>query len=480
MRTRSAGRRTPAARRSLAISLLLTLLLAFSAVGAEAVGARDSLRVVIEQEGTRWLASRTGAQATSALSADISFTTPVPTTGRVGYGINGTITAWTANLPFAKEHTAHLSGLRPSTTYRVVVTVIGSDGRRGSGETTVRTGPFPSQARSAMQRGALTIDGEPFFPILAFGQCDTFDQSIARGVNLFLLGGCMHEDQAASSAAIAGQGFLATPAGSNVVLPGHIGWVYPDEVDERGGTYETLPALPAWQDTGKVSFLTLTNHFYSKAEALPIGKGMYPGLAKRADVLGFDLYPMQIWCRYEGFDHVYYSQRDLDALVQGRPTYQWIETRPMGCTEKSLVPTAQTIEVETWLAIAGGADGIGWFPWNPDNASVSAAMKHVGDQIAALQPALLAPELPAGASRGKGVFVGARKLNDAIYVIAVNATRAKVTAQILVNGLGNLPLETVFEPKRRITPTGGLFSDSFGPLQTHIYVYAPDGYGTRS
>ncbi len=189
---------------------------------------------------------------------------------------------------------------------------------------------------------------------------------------------------------------------------------------------------------------------------------------------------MQIWCRYEGFDHVYHSQRDLDALVQGRPTYQWIETRQMGCTDKSLVPTAQTVEVETWLAIAGGADGIGWFPWNPDNASVSAAMKRVGDQIAALQPALLAPELPAGASRGKGIFVGARKLNDAIYVIAVNATRAKVTSQILVNGLGNFPLETVFEPKRRITPTGGLFSDTFGPLQTHIYVYAPDGYGTRS
>jgi hypothetical protein len=478
MRTRSAGRRTPAASRSLAISLLLTLLLVVAAVCAESGDARDALRVDFKPRSARWLASRQDAGA-SALSADVTFSTPVPTTARVGYGPD-TITAWTASLPFSKDHTAHLSGLRPSTTYRVVVTVIGADGRRGSGETTVRTAPYPLQAQAGMAHGALTVDGEPFFPILAFGQCDTFDQSLARGVNLFLLGGCLREDQGAEATELAGRAFVATSADSTLVTPGQIGFVYPDEADERGGTYDTLPALPAWQESGKVSFLTLTNHFYSKAEALPGGKGMYPGLAKRADVLGFDLYPMQIWCRYEGFEHVYYSQRDLDALVQGRPTYQWIETRPMGCADTSLAPTAQTVEVEAWLAIAGGADGIGWFPWNPENPSVSAAMKRVGDEIAALAPALLAPELPAGASRGKGIFVGARRLNDAIYVIAVNSTRARVTSQILVNGLGNLPLETVFEPKRRITPTGGLFADTFGPLQTHIYVYAPDGYGTRS
>jgi glycosyl hydrolase family 42 (putative beta-galactosidase) len=445
----------------LAISFLLALLLSLTAVSAASGRSSSNVRV-------------------TPFSAEVSFSTPVPTTARVGYGINGVITAWTPTLPFATEHTARLSGLRPNTTYRVVVSVVGPDGRRGSGETQVHTAPYPLFARAAMSGGALTLDGEPFFPILAFGQCDTFDQSLARGVNLFLLGGCHNEDEATEATAIAGQGLVATSAVSKLQVPGQIGYTYQDEADAFGATYESLPALPAWQDSGKVSFLTLTNHFYSRAEALPHGKEMYPGLAKRADILGFDLYPLQEWCRSDSFADVYQAQRDLDKLVQGRPTYQWIETRAMKCPSKTLNPTPQTVTAETWLAIAGGADGIGWFPWHPETDAIGAAMLRLGDEIAALQPALLAPEIWSGASRGKGVFVGARRLNDAIYVIAVNSTRSKVTASIGVGGLGSNAVETIFEPKRRIVPVGGIFTDSFGPLQAHVYVYAPDGYGTRS
>jgi hypothetical protein len=388
------------------------------------------------------------------------------------------VTAFTPSLPLALEHTAHLSGLRPDTTYRVVVSVAAPGGGRGSAETQLHTALQPLRPRAGINRSALTLDGEPFFPFLVFGQCDSFDKSVERGVNVFLLGGCLNENETAHAAEIAGRGFVATTAGASLSAPGQIGFVYQDEADNHGATYDSLPALPPWQSSGEVSFLTLTNHFYSKAEPLSSGRGMYPGLAKRADILGFDLYPLQNWCRTDSFADVYLSQRELNALAEGRPTFQWIETAAMDCLgNRSLVPTPQTVEVETWLALAGGADGIGWFPWNPQSSAVSATMERLADQIAALQPALAGTDLPSGATPGRGVYVGARRHNDAIYVIAVNATRKKVSSGIRVIGLGNLPLETLFEQRRSVTVVGDVFTDTFAPLQTHVYVYRPDVLG---
>src|SRR5439155_1083218 len=62
--------------------------------------------------------------------------------------------------------------------------------------------------------------------------------------------------------------------------------------------------------TGRISFLTLTNHFYSRANPLPEGKGMYPLLMSIPDVVGFDLYPLQVWCR-PAFSDVMDSQHEL-------------------------------------------------------------------------------------------------------------------------------------------------------------------------
>ena len=459
--------------RSVALGLLLMSLLSFVAVGTASGRSPASVQVALGTRAVPQAARATQTISASPFGADIGFRTTEPTTGRVAYGL-GEPTVWTAVSGPATEHRVHLSGLRPGRTYKAVIDVVSADGRVGSTEVLVRTRPLPRSAAAGIAGGALTLDGEPFFPIFAFGQCDTFDQSLDRGVNTFLLGGCRNENEAAEARELAGSALVAASthwAASDV--PGQIGHAYPDEADEHGGTYESLPVLPSWQQSGKVSFLTLTNHFYSNADPLPQGKAMYPGLARRADVLGFDLYPMQVWCRRSAFQHVYLAQRELDALVKGRPTYQWIETRRMQCPQKGLAPTGTTLTAETWLAIAGGADGIGWFPWNPTTRSVSIAMRGLGEEIAALQPALLAPELAAGATSGSGVYVGARQLNGAIYVIAVNASRGPVSTSISVSGLGSRSLRALFEPERVVTSSGGRFVDTFAPLQAHVYVSAP-------
>jgi hypothetical protein len=66
---------------------------------------------------------------------------------------------------------------------------------------------------------------------------------------------------------------------------------------------------------------------------------MYPGLVASADVLGFDLYPLQNWCRFDSFGDVFDSQLDLVALARGKPTFQWIEARQMDCSGTELDPT---------------------------------------------------------------------------------------------------------------------------------------------
>jgi hypothetical protein len=56
---------------------------------------------------------------------------------------------------------------------------------------------------------------------------------------------------------------------------------------------------------------------------------------------------------------VYWMQREIVALTGGKPTFQWIEAGPMEHCREYLDPTPEIVRAETWLAIAGGARGIG-------------------------------------------------------------------------------------------------------------------------
>ena len=105
---------------------------------------------------------------------------------------------------------------------------------------------------------------------------------------------------------------------------------------------------------------------------------MYPALVANADVLGFDLYPLQNWCRYDDFGHVFDAQRELVALASGKPTFQWIKARTMDCHDPTLDPSADTVHAETWLAIAGGATGIGYFP---DAGAARAVARGAGQRL---------------------------------------------------------------------------------------------------
>jgi len=165
------------------------------------------------------------------------------------------------------------------------------------------------------------------------------------------------------------------------------------------------------------------------------------------------------------------ASRSLLDAASGR-AFQWIEAGTMtGCSK--FVPTPASVEAETWLAIAGGARGIGYFPdsWQPDIAARIAA---VDRRIAALAPALLAPERPV-AYLPNAVRAGARTLAGATYVIAVNASyRLPAKARITLPGFTAHSIR-VYGEGRTLPVRNGVFADTLAPLQARIYVAPPPG-----
>ena len=135
---------------------------------------------------------------------------------------------------------------------------------------------------------------------------------------------------------------------------------------------------------------------------------MYPVLFQIPDVLGFDLYPLQVWCR-PAFGDVFDAQHELHDVSGGKPTFQWIEVARMEqpCRKHSeLDPTPATVRAETWLSIAGGATRVGYFP-NHWSGPIGQEITRTNREIKALTQALLAPGGPGVVRQRHGTRLGA-------------------------------------------------------------------------
>jgi hypothetical protein len=394
--------------------------------------------------------------AAGAFAATVEWTGGTPL-AKVGYGLPEFGPTLWAPL---QGNRADLTGLRFGTTYRV-----------WAGEATLdlTTTPAPDSPVASVVGGAVLLDNQAFFPVLVLAQCGlNFDAGLEAGVSVFVENGCGGIAQQAN--ALAGRAFSLTAAEeAGIGGPGVIGWYYPDEPDLKDIAPQALPQFPSLEATGRLRVLTLSNHVYSRTAALPAGRGVYPGLVAPSDLVGLDLYPLQEFCDAGWLPDVAGAQRELRALAGDRPTFQWIEARTWRCGAAALRVTAATIRAESWLAIAGGARGLGFFPadWP---ASLTPAIAHVVREVNALQPVLTSPD--ASVSADAPLVVGARSFGGAFYVFAVNPTRAPVTATIRAAGLAGRAA-TVLGEARSVELVGGSLRDGFGPLAVHVYLVAP-------
>jgi hypothetical protein len=416
--------------------------------------------------------------ALTSSSARITWNTNFPTQAQTAFGLDGpTVWAQPGGSSLI-QHESVLTGLDISTTYQVYLHAVDEWNRGVTQTLSLTTGPMPSTSSARTIGDSIVVDDRPFFPTAVWAACsDGFGSNIDDGINLFMGDGC--EGDLKLPRRLDGRAYsIVDTEHVDATGRGVIGWYYPDEWDaflssdvQRSDLAKTIVGPRA----GRVSFLTLTNHFYSKAAPLPQGKGMYPVLFSIPDVLGFDLYPLQVWCR-PAFGDVFDAQTELHTGSGGKPTFQWIEVAPMEHPCKnhvSLNPSPATVRAETWLAVGGGADGVGYFP-NRWSAPIGGEIARTNRELKALAPALLAPDANVR-SDAPAVRVSARTLNGALYVIAVNTTETTVQARLTVEGIAGRSA-MVFGGAQAIASDAEGFSDSFGPLAAKVYVIPPSGW----
>jgi hypothetical protein len=267
-----------------------------------------------------------------------------------------------------------------------------------------------------------------------------------------------------------------------VALPRVIGWHQPDEPDANGIDASSL-AAPDPQ-SGRLTFLTVTAHFARDQRWLTTQHpaAWWRAYAQRADVLGFDLYPLSHLCRQPklGIRSVFDEQRDLVRLAAGKPTFQWIEASAIDGTCGADPVSPEALRAEVFLAIAGGANGIGYFthawasgPWVRFAVSDAnrAAMSATDANLQALAAVLQGPDAGPVVSGQGGILVGARRAGRHLLVIAVNPGATPVTGRLSFRRF-RAGIVRAWNEDRTVSRLGG-FADAFGPLQVHLYDVAP-------
>jgi hypothetical protein len=438
----------------------------------------------------------TGVKAGST-SAAVGWSVDMTSRIVVQYGLDTRFGVWsdTSGTSGAGSGTTTLTGLEPGNTYRFRV-VSSSDQGFATADGSFSTGPMPTAASASIVAPlsstastsqyfasptahsgtaapsgppALYVNGSPLFPRMVWRQCPYgYAQNLAAGINVFLGTACTTARTQLNLLAGRALSALDETTRGQVSGPGLIGWHLPDEADE---TVANPTRLPVINDPGRVTFLTLTDHFLASSAPPTYGRAVYPPLFARTSVIGFDTYPIESRCNVNLMPNVYWQQRELVADAPGKPTFQWIEAGPMERCFK-VDPTPQTVAVETWLAIAGGARGIGYFPgvWS---APIQGTITQLDRDIVSLAPALLDQSVPASANSTSSVLIGVRRHQGALYVIAVNPTTSPQSqVHVSVAGLGSRMLQ-VFDENRTIAAQGDQIVDDFPPLTARVYIAAP-------
>ena len=330
-------------------------------------------------------------------------------------------------------------------------------------------------ARADVVRTSVEVAGKPFFPVMAIDQCDAAGAARARalGINVILNESCPGVSPGRQLGLLAGRELGVLPIAARGASGARLaGWTYPDEPENNGWTPGKLArAFPyrRGSDDGLVSFVTTTTAFlHGSATATR-------RFAQLADVAGFDLYPLN-HCQTD-LSAVYDAQRAFVQLVGRMPTFQWIETgalRPTYCGGFQMSPAQLT--AEAWLAVAGGARGIGFFTHTlgPDRefdvtAPVAHAMWRFASLASAVQPGLVGETVPSSSNSGAIKVLARVGAGGSTYVFAVNAQPQWVKAQLNVPNLANGSARA-FGEKRAVAVSGHALVDTWSPLAVHVYV----------
>lgn len=336
-------------------------------------------------------------------------------------------------------------------------------------------------ARASVSGNRIVVRGRPYFPVMALGQCGGADvaRAHAAGIALFMSDGCPTLSPREQLALVPDGDLAVLPVGASDVRGDALaGWTFPDEPENNHWSPgELMASFPYRRDSGDglLSFMTTGAGFFGDQPQGTPSRATYRAFAQLADVAGFDLYPLG-HC-HQDLVSVYDAQRDFIRLVGPMPTFQWIETGPIVPTYcGGFVMQPAELRAEVWLAIAGGARGIGYFThtWSPEHSTFDVQpalvdeLQRTNAQLRRLSAGLLGDDVAAASDTG-AIKLAARRAGDRVYVFAVNSTREYVKAELEVPALGTGDVD-VLDESRDLQARDGVLIDDFTPLAVHVYV----------
>ena len=211
---------------------------------------------------------------------------------------------------------------------------------------------------------------------------------------------------------------------------------------------------------------------------------MYPLYSAGADLLSFDIYPVNN-TDVTTSGNLWYVATGVDNLRgwanYQKPVWNWIETT--GIDDASRTPTPAQIKTEVWMSLVHGSMGIGYFChiFSPSFieagllsvAANAAAVRNIDAEIQVLAPVLNSRSLGNGAtvvSSNTAVPIDTmvKRYAGSLYVFAVAMRPSATTATFTLRGVGAASA-TVLGESRAIAVDGGTFSDAFAPYDVHLY-----------
>jgi len=210
-----------------------------------------------------------------------------------------------------------------------------------------------------------------------------------------------------------------------------------------------------------------------------------------ADIISTDPYPLFGAQPAGGYNHGQVGQwtaSTRDAVKNARPFMTVLQFFKF--TSQGRWPTLQEMRNHAWMAIVEGAHGLWWWSlgdnalravcsgWCAEKTTYMTNLKTVVNEVADLEPALLADDAPgalSGNSNAGAIRTKVKLHNGRGYVFAYNTTNATASATFTWNTTPGTV--SVHGEGRSVPVSSRSFTDSFGPFQAHVYVLGTGGTG---
>ncbi len=215
---------------------------------------------------------------------------------------------------------------------------------------------------------------------------------------------------------------------------------------------------------------------------------MYAEYEKGADIVSFDIYPVN---NTDSTTHgnLWYVAQGVDRLRQWseykKPVWNWIEVT--GIDSPSGAPTPAQVKTEVWMSLVHGSMGVGYFchVFSPTfieagllaDTAMKSAVQAINQQIHDLAPVLNTPSIANAATVSSSnstvpVDLMVKRFGGTLYLFSVAMRRSATTATFTVRGPPSATV-TVLGEARTLSLSAGAFSDAFAPYAVHLYRVGP-------